>query len=81
MIVRDIEMDVEKYSLAYELISKNFAGPLIETYPRGKTLFRDFLYDKMGCSFLEAEELVDALEKNGKISFARFQRRKRFGVY
>jgi hypothetical protein len=74
-------IDTEKYSLAYDLLTKNFANSFRESYPRGKTLFRDLVYQKMGCSLLEAEELVDALEKNGKIEFIGFPRRKRFGTW
>jgi hypothetical protein len=74
-------LDVEKYGLACELISKNVANSFMDTYPRGKTLFRDLLYEKMGCSLLEAEELVDALERNRKIEFIPFPKRKRFGTW
>ncbi len=74
-------MNVEKYALAYELISKNVANSFRDTYRRGKTFFRDLLYEKMGCSLLEAEELVDALEKDGKIRFMALPRRKRFGTW
>jgi hypothetical protein len=52
---RNSQIDVEKYGLAYKLISKNVAKSFRDTYPRGKTLFRDLLYEKMGCSLLEAE--------------------------
>jgi hypothetical protein len=77
----NFQIDVEKYSSAYELISKNFANSFRDTYPRGKTLFRDLLYEKMGCSLLEAEELVDTLERNGKIKFIKFPKRKHFGTW
>lgn len=76
-----IQIDVEKYPVAYPLILKNFSTPFRDTYPRGKTLFRDFLCDKMGCSLAEAEELVDALERERKIRFIRFPHRKRFGTW
>ncbi len=78
---RSSRIDVKKYGLAYELISKNVGNSFRDTYRRGKTFFRDLLYEKMGCSLLEAEELVDALEKNGKIEFIASPRRKRFGIW
>ncbi len=78
---RNSQIDVEKYDLAFELISKNIANSFRDTYSRGKTFLRDLLYEKMGCSLLEAERLVDALEKNGKIEFIAFPKRKRFGTW
>ena len=78
---RNSKIDVEKYGLAYELISKNVGNSFRDTYRRGKTFFRDLLCEKLGCSLLEAEELVDALEKNGKIEFILPPRRKRFGTW
>lgn len=74
-------VDVGKFNRAYRLLSKSFAYPFRETYLRGKTEFRDFLYEKMGCSLLEAEILVDALEKNGKIEFRRFRKGMRYGEW
>ena len=74
-------VDVGKFNGAYRLLSKSFAYPFRETYLRGKTEFRDFLYEKMGCSLLEAEILVDALEKNGKIEFRRFRKGMRYGEW
>jgi hypothetical protein len=74
-------VEVGKYNRAYRLLFKGFASPFRETYFRGKTEFRDFLYEKMGCSLLEAEILVDALEKNGKIKFSRFRKGMRYGEW
>jgi hypothetical protein len=60
---------------------QGFASSFKDTYLRGKTEFRDFLYEKMGCSLLEAEILVDALEKNRKIEFRRFRKGMRYGTW
>ena len=38
-------------------------------YLRGRSYFRDVLAHELGCSELEAEELVDTLENNGYIRF------------
>lgn len=38
-------------------------------YLAGKTLMRDTLEDELGCSALEAEELVDTLESRGFVRF------------
>jgi competence protein ComEC len=39
-------------------------------YLRGRSYFRDVLVHEIGCSELEAEELVDTLEMNGYLRFA-----------
>jgi hypothetical protein len=74
-------VDVEKLYTAYGLILHSFSSPIKNTYFRGKTEFRDFLYDKLGCSLLEAETLIDALENNGMIKFQRFRRGERYGFW
>jgi hypothetical protein len=74
-------VDVGNFDRAYRHLSKGYAFPFKDTYLRGKTEFRDFLYDKMGCSLLEAEILVDALEKSGKIKFRRFSKGMRYGEW
>jgi hypothetical protein len=38
-------------------------------YLRGRSYFRDVLTHELGCSELEAEELVDTLEMHGYIRF------------
>ncbi len=77
----NFQIDVEKMDAAYHLISKGFPNVIRDTYVRGKTEFRDFLYEKMGCSLLEAEMIIDALEKNGKIEFRRFRKAMRYGTW
>lgn len=74
-------VDVGKFNRAYRLLLKGFASPFRETYLRGKTEFRDFVYEEMGCSLLEAEILVDALEKNKKIEFRRLRKGMRYGEW
>lgn len=45
-------------------------GPLVDAdYIEGKTRFRDALCDRIDISQLEAEELVDDLERSGRIRF------------
>jgi hypothetical protein len=75
------QTEVEKANTAYYLISQSFPNPFRNTYLRGKTEFRDFLYEKTGCSLLEAEIMVDALEKDGKIEFRRFRKGLRYGEW
>lgn len=75
------QTDVEKMNTAYHLISQSFPSVFRDTYLRGRTEFRDFLYEKMGCSLLEAEIVVDVLEKNGKIEFRRFRKGMRYGTW
>jgi hypothetical protein len=77
----DARIDVERFNDAYHFILQGFISSFKDTYLRGKTEFRDFLYEKMGCSLLEAEILVDAMEMNGKIEFRRFRKGMRFGTW
>jgi hypothetical protein len=41
-------VEVGKFNRAYQLLSKRFESPFRDTYLRGRTAFRDFLYEKMG---------------------------------
>lgn len=77
----DAQIDVEKMNVADHLISKGFPDVIRDTYLRGKTEFRDFLYEKKGCSLLEAKVMIDALEKNGKIEFRKFRKSMRYGTW
>lgn len=79
--VSNIEVDAKKLNTAYDLILHRFLSPIRNTYYLGKTEFRDFLYDKLGCSLLEAEKLIDALEDNGMIKFQRFRKGGRYGCW
>ncbi len=38
-------------------------------YLRGRSYFRDVLVAELGCSALEAEDLVDTLQMNGYLRF------------
>ncbi len=53
----------------YLLLSERFTVPFRNSYLGGKTIFRDFFYENLGCSLLEAEEWVDGLEGLGRIKF------------
>jgi hypothetical protein len=75
------QIDVERFNTAYHLILKGFSSSFEDTYFRGKTKLRDFLYDNMESSLLEAEILVDALERNKKVEFKRFRRGMRYGEW
>jgi hypothetical protein len=76
-----MKIDVEKYSKGCSLIFKTFPGPFRDTYRQGKTRFRDLLYEKIGFSLLEAEEIVDEMERTGKIVFTRLQKGSRSGTW
>lgn len=55
--------------LATEILA-SMLGPLVDMdYIEGKTRFRDALCDRIDISQLEAEELVDDLERSGRIHF------------
>ena len=55
--------------LAAEILV-NTLGPLIDAdYVQGKTQFRDVLCSRIDISQLEAEELVDDMERSGRIVF------------
>jgi hypothetical protein len=57
--------------LAVEMLV-GMLGPLVdEDYIPGKTQFRDALCSRIDISQLEAEELVDDLERSGRIRFVR----------
>ncbi|WP_437777342.1 hypothetical protein [Sorangium sp. So ce1097] len=59
--------------LALDLAAEILAGalgPLIDAdYVEGKTQFRDVLCGRIDISQLEAEELVDDMERSGRIRF------------
>ena len=76
-----MEIDVEKYSKGRDLIARTFPTPFQDTYRRGKTRLRDLLYDQLGYSLLEGEEIVDEMERSGKITFARLRKGSRFGTW
>lgn len=38
-------------------------------YLRGRSYFRDVIIQELGCSALEAEDLVDTLQMNGYLHF------------
>jgi hypothetical protein len=77
----DAQIGVERFYDAYHFILQGFTSSFKDTYLRGKTAFRDFLYEEMGCSLLGAEILNDALEKEGKIEFRRFRKSMRYGTW
>jgi hypothetical protein len=54
---------------ADRLLRERFPAPFRNSYLGGKTIFRDFFYENLGCSLLEAEEWVDTLERLGRIKF------------
>ncbi len=76
-----MEIDVEKYGKGWDLLCRTFPVPFQDTYRRGKTRLRDLLYDQLGCSLLEAEEMVDEMERSRKIIFTRLRKGSRFGTW
>jgi hypothetical protein len=59
----------EKMEQALNLLRHAFPNPVEVPYLEGKTIFRDYLYERAGCSLMEAEALVDTLEGEAKIEF------------
>ena len=66
--MRSIE-DIDLAALAEDLRQFFFTDPPVG-YLRGKTVFREAVMQKLGCSALEAEDLVDTLEARGFLQFA-----------
>ncbi len=62
--------DVDLCSLAM-LLERSFGAELDEGYLDGRTTLRDAVASALGCSSLEAEELVDTLEARGYVRFPR----------
>lgn len=50
-------------------LRRDFQNDPPHGYLRGKTLLRNHLAQYLGCSALEAEELVDTLESRGFLHF------------
>lgn len=64
-----VETNVELLEEARKALFHTF-GPHAELeYLPGKTAFRDEICERLGVSLLEAEELCDALERDGRIGF------------
>jgi competence protein ComEC len=61
--------DVDLRELAERLRRHVPQGEPPVGYLRGRSYFRDVLVAEIGCSALEAEELVDTLEMNGYLKF------------
>lgn len=62
--------EVDLGDLAAEL-GRCFGDTLDEGYLDGRTILRDAVQSRLGCSVLEAEELVDTLEASGYLRFPR----------
>jgi hypothetical protein len=61
--------DVDLMSLAQRLRDRIPPTEPPVGYLRGRSYFRDLVQAELGCSDLEAEELVDTLEMNGYLKF------------
>ncbi len=61
--------DVDLADLAQRIRGHIPAGEPPVGYLRGRSYFRDVITHELGCSDLEAEELVDTLEMNGFLRF------------
>lgn len=55
--------------LAAEILAAALGSLIDADYVQGKTHFRDVLCDRIDISQLEAEELVDDMERSGRIRF------------
>lgn len=60
------EIDLDRLS---EDLNEQFRHNPPVGYLRGKTALRDAVVEKLGCSALEAEELVDTMESRGFLHF------------
>ncbi|WP_373049225.1 hypothetical protein [Vulgatibacter sp.] len=59
---------IDLAALAEELRRYFYEDPPVG-YLRGRTAFRDAIVDRLGCSSVEAEQLVETLELRGFIRF------------
>jgi hypothetical protein len=50
-------------------LRRRYGRHLYASYLRGKTLMRDAVVEQLGCSTIEAEELVETLEMMGYVRF------------
>jgi hypothetical protein len=62
--------DVDLLSLA-QALRERFGNTLDEGYLSGRTVLRDAVATQLGCSSLEAEDLVDTMESCGYMIFPR----------
>jgi hypothetical protein len=60
--------DVDLHALA-AAIRHRLGEHLEANYLRGKTILRDAVVERLGCSDVEAEQVVDTLEMNGLVRF------------
>lgn len=60
--------DIDLQALAVGL-RERYGPYLYASYLRGKTVMRDAVQERLGCSAYEAEELVETLELMGYIRF------------
>src|SRR6185369_12333897 len=62
------EIDLESLAM---MLRERFGNTLEEDYLDGRTVLRDAVCSHLGCSSLEAEELVDTLEAREYVRFPR----------
>ena len=64
-------VEVEEVDLAALVagIRRDFGGEAPVGYLRGRTAIRDAVVRRLGCSALEAEELVDTMESRGFLHY------------
>ena len=70
-----MQLSVEEIDLAQlaDALRRRFGRHLLASYMRGKTLMRDAIEEHLGCSAVEAEELVETLELQGYLRFPHFE--------
>lgn len=66
---------------AHFMILKGFSSPFRHTYQGGKTQFRDLLCKEAKCSMLDAERMVDSLERSNKIIFQKMHPMDIYGIW
>ncbi|MHB8417866.1 MAG: hypothetical protein ACYDCL_07310 [Myxococcales bacterium] len=67
-VVFEDASDIDLRELAQRLRERTPAGSPVG-YLRGKAYFRDLAVSLLGCSELQAEELIDTLELRGYLRF------------
>jgi hypothetical protein len=64
-----VEVDEVDLAALMDGLRRDFGGEPPVGYLRGRTALRDAVARRLGCSALEAEELVDTLESRGFLHY------------
>lgn len=66
--LREIDASIDVADVLADL-GRRYGGGVLDDYLLGKTVMRDAVRERLACSSLEAEELVDLLETGGHVRF------------